>query len=793
MPKRLTYRVQGQVVTWTPRRPHRLPFGHENTYRPIVKLFTVSPEGGMPVQMAVDRGVLCSFNADGSQMVYDRRGREEYYWKRYKGGQYQDIWLADLKAGTFEPVTDYVGKNAYPMWIGDAMYFVSDRGENGISNIYRYDFTSKAIQQVTTFEEFDVQMASTDGRHIVFMQAGYLYCLAVPSHELVKVDVKIPTDQWAVQPRVVNPEDYVHGMAIDDDGETVTLEARGDLYRVAVDGEAEPVNLTGSCGSRERYPQVSPDGTTLAFFSDKTGEYALYTIPVAGGAWTRRTDDLKNTMYHLEWSPDSKKILFGNKDFALFVVDLITGKTIKVDESNQLKNDEFYWEISDYAWSPDSKWIVYSQVQFNRNSAIFLYNLKTQKRHPVTNVFYDDLNPRFDLNGDYLYYLSYRNYTARMDVFEDNHVIPNPVQVMAMALKNGQAPPFEGEATPQAKAGDAFRIDLEGLAQRTYVVPVEAGNYFYLKAGRGMITWASRDDWGEDEYEAIFKSTGRANYKLHFYDMAKRQEAVLDQDISDWRLSHDGSQIIVSARDRFTVGDVKQAFAAKKVAQPLRLDRLTYKLDPRTEWLQIFDDTWRWYRDFFYDPGMHGRDWAAIGAKFRAMVPELTSRDDLNWLLSQMVGELCVSHTYVNGGDRGPRDNPRPMVFTGLLGTDLVAGDKGFFKFKTLLGPTDINRELTSPLVRPDIQLKEGDYLIAINGHVVKSPDNPYQYLQVTRGESVQITVNNQPTEKGARTYTVQPTFSEYILSATTAGCKTTWTRPWRSRAARLATCTSRP
>ncbi|MCX6551663.1 MAG: PDZ domain-containing protein, partial [Acidobacteria bacterium] len=691
VPKRVTFMGAGaQTIGWTPDGL-KIVFrsSHENTFRPITKLYTVTPDGALPEQMPMERGILCSFSPDGSKLVYNRRGNEEYYWKRYKGGQYTDIWLYDAKAGSYAPLTDYVGKNAYPMWIGNKVYFVSDRGKSGIANLYTYDFATKKVEQVTDFADFDVQMPDTDGQTIVFLQAGWLYALDTATNKTRRIPVDVPSDRWELADRTINPRDYIHAMTVSNDGRIAVFEARGDIYAVATDDSRPPLNLTNTPGTRERFPQLS--------------------------------------------SPDGSKILFGNKDFSLFILDIATKALTKFASSNQMKNDEFFWEVSDYSWSPDGKWVTYSFVEFNRNNKVFLYSLEQNKNFPLTDGFYDSMNPTFDANGEYVYFLSYRDFTARMDIFEDNHVILHPVQVMAVQLKAGQAPPFDkGAKKPEA---GPFRIDLAGIETRVFPLPVPAGNYFFLKAGKGNVTFASTDFFGESEYETVFTPSGEDKWTLNAFDMASQKLNTHETTISDWKLSLNREQMIARKGNVFTVMSVDKVATSKTPGTRLNLDQMTYRVSPVAEWTQIFNDAWRWYRDFFYDANMHGVDWKKIGDKFKAVIPELNNRADLNWLLSQMVGELCVSHTYVSGGDFSPAQMPPNPVYTGLLGADLKADASGYPKLARILGPTVYNNDLTAPLARPDVGVKEGDFLIAIDGHDLKG-GNPYRYLQVAEGES---------------------------------------------------------
>ncbi len=767
-PTRLTHNPGGaQVIAWTPDGAEvifRSMF--ENVVGRDPNLYAVSVKGGAPERLPLDRGVLISFIPGERKFLYCRRGNEEYYWKRYKGGQYQDIWLHDEAAKTYTPVTDYVGKNSYPMWAGGVMYFVSDRG-NGISNLYTQKLGAKDAAPVTTYDDFDVMFPQTDGRSIVYVQDGRLHVLDVASGHDTRLAVTVPSDRWALRNRVINPRDYIHTAHLADDGRTVILEARGDVFRVPT-GAGTTVNLSGTPGTRESHPVLSPDGRTVAFFSDKSGEYQIYTQPAAGGDWTQITTELDRTAYKLLWSPDGRKILFGNKDYSIFWVDVAAKKLVKVDSSNQMKNDEFTWEIADYVWSPDSKWIAYSFVQANRNSQIFLYNIETGKRIAATTDFYDNLYPAFDANGDYLYYVSSRGFALKMDFYEDNHVIAAPQQVMAVQLRAGEAPPFAGEAG-DAEPGDGkkaapapFRIDAEGLIERTFPLPVPAGNYFHLKAGQGKVLWLAVDAFTENEYEDISKPQGETKWSLHIFDMAGRKDVVLDGKVRDFFLSANGAQLLVRREADFHTTPVDKAFGSKAAGDKLDLSGLVYTVDLRKEWHQIFQDAWRWYRDFFYDAGFHGRDWKVLGDKYRAYIPHLSARAELNWVLSQMVGELCVSHTYVGGGDFGPGATPASPVFTGLLGADLVADrTSGLYKLARIYGPTDINRNLPGPLVRPDMEIREGDYLLAIGGTPLKAGDDYFRLLQTTAGRKIEITVSAKPTAAGARTYAVEPVRSD--------------------------------
>ena len=759
-PQRLTYLpANAYVLGWTPDGKNVVFRSiYENIVYRSPKLYTVGLDGSLPVRLPPDRGMLCSFSPDGRSFLYCRKGNEEYNWKGYKGGEYVDIWRFDFATNTFTAVSDYVGKNAYPMWVGTAMYFVSDRG-NGICNLYAQDLSTKAVTQITTYADFDVMTPSTDGTSIVYAQNGYLHVLNIATRTDTKIQVTVPSDRWTVRTRTIDAAAYIHTVDPSGDGKTALIEARGDLFSLNVEKKLS-VNLSLTPGTREMYPALSPDAQTVAFFSDKSGEYQIYTQPVTGGPWTQLTTTLDRTSYKLVWSPDGKKLLFGNKDFSLFVLDVASRKLTKIDESHQAKNDEFFWEMNDYTWSPDSKWVAYTFAQYNRNSQVFLYSLEQNTKTAVSDDFFDNLYPAFDAAGKYLYYVSSRNFDVQMDFYEDNHVETNPQQVMAVQLIAGEKPPFaDPVALTAAKAtADPFRIDLRDIQKRIFPLPVPAGNYFFLKAGKGKVLWASVPKFNEAEYEEIFKPGGATKWDLHLFDVDQKKETILSDKIADFRLSTNGEQLLITKDGDYCITTVDKAFQSKAAGEKISFGVLAYTVDTQAEWTQIFDDAWRWYRDFFYDPGMHGRDWKRTGETYRAYIPGLSSREELNWVLGQMVGELSVSHTYISGGDMGLVKPPACPAFTGWLGADIVADAKtGLYRFDKIYGPSEYNRDLTAPLSRPDIDLQEGGYLLAINGVDIKPPADFNRLLQVTAGQKVTITVNSRPSAEGARTYAVAP------------------------------------
>ncbi len=783
-PVRLTWNPGGaRVLDWTPDGNRIVFSSYMKTfiYRDP-KLFSVNVDGSSPRQLPLDRGVLVGFKGDGSEMLYCRKGNPEYQWKRYRGGEYVDIWRYNFKTRKFTLVTHFVGKNTYPMWYQNSMVFVSDRGPNKVCNVFMKNLTTGAVQQLTHYNKLDVMMAGHDGSRMVYVQNGILHVLDVATASVQNLSVTVPSDRWRMRNRIINPKEYVHFMDVASDGETALLEARGDVYVIPSDKKEDTLNLSATSASRERLPRISPDGKWVCFFSDKTGEYQLYKQSIGGGPWFQLTDGRFAYPYRPVWSPDGKKILFGTKFFRIYVVDIATKKLTKVDEYHQLKNDEFFWEIDDYGWAPDSDWLCYTTVAENRNSVVKLYRLSDRKRVVLTDDFYDNLNPRFDKNGEYLYYLSSRNFNVQMDFYEDNHILNSPYTPVLVQLRSGEKPPFTDlgavktvkkaeEKNPDGKKKEntpAFRIDLKGLSARTFPLPVKPGNDLYLKAGNGKVLYGSVDRWVEHDFDTVFKPNRSTRVWLHIFDVNKKKEVKLPEKVRDFRLSPDGSQLIMqNGSGGYCITTVDKAYSEKKFGDVLDLSKMRYTVNTLAEYNQIFSDAWRWWRDFFYDKNLHGHDWKKLGEQYRSYIPYVTNRNGLNWLISQMVGEVCVGHAYIFGGDMNRLRFPenRARVYPALLGADLVPDSKAKrYRFATIFGPTKYNLDVTGPLVRPDVKVEQGDCLIAINHHNISEMDNWYKFLQVIQGETVTVTVSRYPDGKKARTYRITPVFSERRL-----------------------------
>ena len=751
-PRRLTWRGACTVQGWSPDGTKVLfQSALEHDCRPISRVYAVDLQGHEPQALPLGKAVQAALAPDQGSALFTTRGNPEYAWKRYKGGQSPDLWLADLKAGSFRKVTDYLGKNAYPMFTaqGGAL-FVSDRGPGGVANLYSLDLGSGAAKALTAYRDFDVQWPGTDGHRVVFVQGGYLQVLDLGTGEARPLGITAPSDGWRYAPRTVNAQSTIQHVGLAPGGQSLALEARGDLWVLPVDPHQPALNLTGTSGVRERGPEVSPDGQRIAYFSDESGEYDLYVRPALGGAATRLATGLKRTLYHLCWSPDGHKLLFGDQSFALHVMDVDTGKLTTIAESHDLKNDEFTWEVADYAWAPDSTWVAYAYPDASRNSRITLLNLRTRQKVALGNGFFDTVNPCFDRDGSTLYYLSYSHFEVRLDPSESNAIESAPVQVMAVQLLKGPAGPHE-----------PVRIDADGLDRRTSALPVKPGNHFHLKAGRGVVGWSTVEGYDDSVLEELYQPGDESKWTMHFFETGPARETVLAEPVAEWGFDLDGSHVYLRRNEGLAAGPLKTMLASGTLPPALDLSRLVATVDPRAEWRQIFQDTWRWYRDFFYDANMHGHDWQAVHDRYAAWLPQLTSRSDLNWLLGQMVGELCVSHTYVGGGDLGPAPELGPFRSAGLLGADLVADGSGCYRFAKVYGPTPYAPSLSSPL---NNLVEEGEYLLAVDGRPLKAPAAVDEALQMSKGQQLRLTVNLRPVLEGARVVVVTPVASDSEL-----------------------------
>ena len=770
-PQRLTYHgARDQAVGWTPDGKQVLFTSSRETgyYGPY--LYTVNPEGGYPERVPVDRAAWGSYNADASQMAFNRRRGEFRNWKRYHGGEAQDVWIANLKTGDFQNITaDYSGVDQRPLWIGDEIYFVSDR-QTDILNLWAYNLKTKTFTVKTKFTDFGLYAPETDGKSVVFEHGGSLYLYTVSDGKYRELHITVPSENWATRPQYVNPAKHLGDFSLSPDGKWAVIDARGELFKISKkSGKWE--NLTHSQGVRECYPAISPDGKSIAYFSDKTGNYQLYVQEISPTAKPQQlTAKIKTTPYHPVWSPDSKKLIFSDKDYILRLVDVTGKKVNQIDRGKYQKDYEFFWEISEYDWSPDSKWIVYSKVQQNLNSALYLYSLKEGKSYQITHGELDDFAPVFDKGGDYIYFLSNRHFQPELDPSEDNYIVSKMTNLCAIQLRSGEKSPFEKEEEDdpvESKENESkapFRIDLKNIADRVYIIPVTPGNFKMVLAGKNKAFVMGKERYGFPGIDEFFHPGSVQDYFIKAYDMEKQKETQLLDKVGKFQVNADGSGLIY--RSGKTVGILKTNSLQKHNVGDgkLKLGKLEMRLDRHAEWRQIFMDIWRWYRDFFYDPNMHGVDWKKVRDQYLPLVKFVQTRNELNALVSEMVGEICASHMYIFGGESNSFFKNR-SVSTGVLGADIVADRKtGLYRIARIFRGKSWDKSLRSPLAAPDIRVSEGDYLLEIDGHRLSTKENYLKYLINKAGKEVKIVLAGSPDGKDRREITIKPLRSDRNL-----------------------------
>jgi tricorn protease len=770
-----------ELITWFPDSRRILFLSRRNTMNTwFGRLFSVSIDGGLPEQLPLDKGGLTSFSPDGTKIAYNRIFRNFRTWKRYKGGMAQDIWIYDFKANHIEQITDYPGTDTFPMWHGDTIYFVSDRGPEQRQNLYRYDLGDHKTRQLTHFKDFDVNWPSLGPDSIVFENGGYLYLFDLKTEQARKLTVQLSGDSDLVRKHWEPVASYVTSFDLAPNGQRAVFTARGDVY-TAPAKEGSVRNLTRSPGSRERFATWSPDGKWVAYVSDRTGEDELYITPQDGmGKEVQITSGRTGFLLQPVWSPDSKQLLYADSSVNLFYANVDEKKSVRIDQGH-------YDDITDYAWSPDSKWAAYAKAAENHNPVLYLYSLADQKITPVTDEFTSSWNPVFDPEGRYLYFLSNRSYNEVLGVYDMEFSNPKATGVYLATLRSDLPSPFapksdEGGAPEAAKKEQAkteektragFRIDLDGIGNRIVAVPITLGNLGQLAASKDALFFVSRPTQG-----IAGPLPGEAP-SVQFYDLNERKGGALVADATAFALSFDGTKVLYAApkkpgagEDEEEYGPVERTFGIVDAKLPekeahkagdgaLDLAEMKAELDPRAEWAQIFREVWRQERDFFFERAMNGVDWEAERKLYEPLVSHAASRYDLTYILGEMIGELSNSHTYVGGGDY-PDLKP---VNVGLLGVDFQADTThGFYRFGKIYPGENWDGGLRSPLTEPGVGVKEGDYLISVNGRPLDTRQNPYELFVNTADKDVVLEINSMPTPDGARKVTVRPISSEFGL-----------------------------
>ncbi|MCX6301340.1 MAG: PDZ domain-containing protein [Bacteroidia bacterium] len=750
------------VLDWTPDskqiliRANRTPFSDRNG-----KYYLVSMDGGLEKPLPLVNGGFGVLSPDGSRIVFTPVDREFRNWKRYKGGRATDLWIYNLNDNTSEQVTDFEGTDQLPTWSGDNIFFASDRDTK--LNIWQYSTVTKDTRQITRFTEFDVMWPSGNGDHLVFENGGYIYKLNLQSGQSEKLKVSINFDNPNLIPYYKNVKDNIHSFAISPTGKRALFDARGDIFSVpAENGIIE--NLTETQGVREIFPAWSPDGKYISYYSDVTGEYELYLLENKKGAKSRQvTFNSSAWKYQPLWSPDSRYLLFSDRTLNLRLVEAATGKTVDIDHatSNELRS---------YSFSPDSRWIAYTKEGSNEKPAIWVYEIPTGKKQQVTDGTYSDDNPVFSLCGNYIFFASNRDFNLEFSNYDFDYIYNRATRLYALSLTQkspkifkdkNDIEPVSPEKTPGLSPASAkdkknksnvqdtastgkkevkVEIDFNDISNRVTVLPGEPGNYRTIGAVEDGLIYIS-------------------NNKLMKFNLKdEKTEEIMDGVFTATLSSDDKCALYRSGSD---FGIIKLTPGQKAGAGKMDLNGLEMKIDPQKEWNQIYVDAWRIFRDYFYVNNLHGVNWNEMKNRYNVLLPYVSHRADLDYILNEIVAEINAGHTYIDWGDfeRVKR------IDNGLLGAELSADEaSGLYRITKIYKGENWNPARRSPLTEQGVDVKEGDYLISINGKDVPISVNPYSLLENNAVKSVEITVSSKFPADNKRTSLVKPISSELEL-----------------------------
>ena len=757
--------IDNRVLDWTVDgksilfNPHRLPWSDR-----MPAHYVIPATGGMETPLAIPEGSAGSFSPDGTKLAYTPIEREFRTWKHYRGGRAQDVWIYDLSSNKTEQITNTQWTDNQPVWVGDTIYFNSDRDNGAHLNLWAYDVKTKQSKKVTNHTDYDVLWPSGDRTQVVYENGGYLYRLDSATNKSERIPIRVYGDFRATLPYFRNVKDNIQWYTISPSGARALFVARGDIFSVPAK-EGEIRNETQTPGIRERDVAWSPDGKWMAYLSDRGGDYEIYVRAADGTGGERQlTRDGRAWRFSPIWSPDSKMLAYSDKDETLRIVDVASGKVTDVDKDD-------YGDITHYRWAPDSKWIAYTKLNEARFSSIYVYSLPEAKSYRLTSGRTDDTEPAFDPKGRYLYFTSNRDFNLTFSSWEFNYVYTDPERVyVAVLAQDGPAlflpqsdeekaaaaaaPSTTPPASTPAPAADekkkdaatpaavTVKIDPVGFENRVRAIPGSPGNYSDLNPLANGILYIR----GGDERS------------LKFYNIDDRKEETVLDGLRGYELSANREKLLVSMPNNAYA--IVAAKPGQKTADSmLKLDRMEMKIDPKVEWAQEFNDAWRILRDWFYDPAMHGNDWNAMREKYGQLVPFVAHRADLDYILGELAGDLKAGHVYV----ASPPELSARRVDNGLLGADIVA-DSGYYRIRHIYPGENWQADFRSPLTEPGVKVREGDYILAVDGMSTKGVDNFYRLLENKADRVVTLLVNSKADTAGAREEKVRPVKKETNL-----------------------------
>lgn len=737
-------------------------------------LYTVASAGGLPKKLPMPTAGAGDFSQDGKKLIYSPLFRDFRSWKRYEGGWAQDLYVFDLKSHNVRPIAHSKRTERDPMWIGDTVYFVSDR--DNTLNLFSVDLATNELTQHTHSKQWDIRWASSDNRRqIVYESNGELVVFDTKSGQSKPISIQVPDDGLARRPSRYSAEKNIEDFELSPAGERALFVARGDIFTAPIE-KGLTRNLTRSSDAHDRAAVWSPDGSQIAYISDVSGEDQIYLIAQDGsGKPQAMTDKFESMLFALRWSPDGKRLAFSDKFGKLHVLTVADKSVLEVADDRQ-------GILRDFAWSPCGQHLAIVLSELNEFNSIHIWSVADRQLRQVTSELTDDFRPTWDPRGNYLFFLSRRQFAPQISAVEWNYAGNRQIGIFALALRKDvkhlfppqsdevktspakedkkSDSPQESSPEPIAKVDKkptgeqaklpSTKIDFDGLAQRVIRVPIEADNLGDLTAVDGYLLYTIHGApfYGRDPAEKT---------KLVIYDLAKREASTRSDEVDGFTVSANGSKILVRKGSNYTLIDAKPKSDEKKSVSTkgLMIDRV-----PAEEWEEVFDEVWRRFRDFFYVRNMHGYDWKAIGDRYRAQLKHVGHRSDLNYVLSEMIAELNAGHCYIQGGDF--EIPARPVV--GLPGARFELDEKaGRYRISKVFRGDNEEEKYRSPLTEVGVDISVGDYVLAIDGDELRGNDNPYRLLQ-HKTQQVTLAVHSKPTLEGVRQVTYRPIASEESL-----------------------------